>query len=65
MSETKFSFDTLALHAGHVPDSATLSRAVPIYQTSSYVFRSSEHAAQPRTCCSYPARCAGGSSSER
>lgn len=46
MSETKFSFDTLALHAGHVPDSATLSRAVPIYQTSSYVFRSSEHAAR-------------------
>jgi O-acetylhomoserine (thiol)-lyase len=46
MSETKFSFDTLALHAGHTPDSATLARAVPIYQTSSYVFRSSEHAAK-------------------
>jgi O-acetylhomoserine (thiol)-lyase len=46
MSENKFSFDTLTLHAGQVPDSATLSRAVPIYQTSSYVFRSSEHAAK-------------------
>jgi len=45
MSETKFSFDTLALHAGQTPDPTTLSRAVPIYQTSSYVFKSSEHAA--------------------
>ncbi|HZV80986.1 MAG TPA: O-acetylhomoserine aminocarboxypropyltransferase/cysteine synthase [Geobacteraceae bacterium] len=45
MSEQKFNFDTLALHAGHTPDSETLSRAVPIYQTSSYVFKSSEHAA--------------------
>jgi len=41
----KHRFETLALHAGQSPDSATLSRAVPIYQTSSYVFRSSEHAA--------------------
>jgi len=45
MSDQKFQFDTLALHAGHTPDSETLSRAVPIYQTSSYVFKSSEHAA--------------------
>ena len=45
MSETKLNFATLALHAGQTPDSATLSRAVPIYQTSSYVFKSSEHAA--------------------
>ncbi|NLT35960.1 MAG: O-acetylhomoserine aminocarboxypropyltransferase/cysteine synthase [Gaiellales bacterium] len=37
--------ETLALHAGHRPDADTLSRAVPIYQTSSYVFRDSEHAA--------------------
>ena len=37
---------TLALHAGHTPDSATNSRAVPIYQTTSYVFDSSEHAAK-------------------
>src|SRR5216683_6849640 len=38
-------FDTLALHAGHSPDPATGSRAVPIYQTTSYVFRDTEHAA--------------------
>ena len=38
-------FDTLALHAGQSPDSATGSRAVPVYQTTSYVFRDSEHAA--------------------
>ncbi len=36
---------TRALHAGQVPDPATGSRAVPIYQTSSYVFNSTEHAA--------------------
>ena len=40
-----YSSDTLALHAGHVPDQDTLSRAVPIYQTTSYVFRDAEHAA--------------------
>ncbi|GFE59056.1 homocysteine synthase [Geobacter sp. AOG1] len=45
MSDSKFNFDTLALHAGQSPDAATLSRAVPIYQTASYVFKSSEHAA--------------------
>ncbi|MFW6107153.1 MAG: O-acetylhomoserine aminocarboxypropyltransferase/cysteine synthase family protein [bacterium] len=38
--------DTLALHAGHKPDSATGSRAVPIYQTTSYAFRDAEHAAR-------------------
>ncbi|HEY3266749.1 MAG TPA: O-acetylhomoserine aminocarboxypropyltransferase/cysteine synthase [Armatimonadota bacterium] len=37
--------ETIALHAGQTPDSATNARAVPIYQTSSYVFDSSEHAA--------------------
>ena len=36
---------TLSLHAGQQPDPTTGSRAVPIYQTSSYVFKSSEHAA--------------------
>ncbi len=40
-----YKLDTLALHAGHTPDQETLSRAVPIYQTSSYVFRDCEHAA--------------------
>ncbi|MBN1115029.1 MAG: O-acetylhomoserine aminocarboxypropyltransferase/cysteine synthase [Oligoflexia bacterium] len=37
--------ETLALHGGHEPDSATGSRAVPIYQTTSYNFKSTEHAA--------------------
>ncbi len=36
---------TQSLHAGQSPDGATLSRAVPIYQTTSYVFKSTEHAA--------------------
>jgi len=38
--------DTLALHAGQVPDPTTGARAVPIYQTTSYVFESTEHAAR-------------------
>jgi len=38
-------FDTLALHAGQRPDPATGARAVPIYQTTSFVFESTEHAA--------------------
>ena len=38
-------FGTKALHAGQQPDPATGSRAVPIYQTTSYVFRDTEHAA--------------------
>jgi len=38
-------FETLALHAGQQPDPTTGSRAVPIYQTTSYVFKSTEHAA--------------------
>src|SRR5512140_2393419 len=45
MSDHKPALETLALHAGQSPDQDTLSRAVPIYQTSSYVFRSSDHAA--------------------
>lgn len=45
MESKQYSIETLLLHAGQSPDSATLSRAVPIYQTSSYVFKSSEHAA--------------------
>ncbi|MDP2235758.1 MAG: O-acetylhomoserine aminocarboxypropyltransferase/cysteine synthase [Bacteroidales bacterium] len=36
-------FETLQIHAGHSPDSETNSRAVPIYQTTSYVFNNSEH----------------------
>ena len=46
MAGAKFpSFDTLALHAGQVPDPVTGSRAVPIYQTTSYVFQDADHAA--------------------
>ncbi len=40
-----FKIDTLALHAGQKPDPTTGARAVPIYQTTSYVFRNTEHAA--------------------
>lgn len=43
--EIKYQDGTLALHAGQVPDPTTNSRAVPIYQTSSYTFNSAEHAA--------------------
>ena len=46
MSNTdKQHFETLQIHAGHTPDSATNARAVPIYQTTSYTFDSSEHGA--------------------
>ncbi len=46
MADPKFlKFDTLSLHAGQRPDPTTGSRAVPIYQTTSYVFRDTDHAA--------------------
>ena len=45
MSDRKIKFETLQVHAGHSPDKETLSRAVPLYQTSSYVFRDAAHAA--------------------
>ena len=45
MSIISNKIETLALHAGQDPDSATLSRAVPVYRTSSYVFKNAEHAA--------------------
>jgi O-acetylhomoserine (thiol)-lyase len=41
-----FKFDTLAVHAGQQPDPTTGSRAMPIYQTSSYVFEDTNHAAE-------------------
>ncbi len=44
MSERKFNFDTLQVHAGQQVDPATGSRAVPIYQTTSYVFNDTQHA---------------------
>src|SRR5262249_50281433 len=43
--EREFGFETLCLHAGQIPDAQTGSRAVPIYQTTSYVFESTDHAA--------------------
>jgi O-acetylhomoserine (thiol)-lyase len=46
MTDNEYGLDTLALHVGQEsPDSATQARAVPIYATSSYVFKSTEHAA--------------------
>ena len=39
-----YRFETLQLHAGHKPDAATNARAVPIYQTTSFVFNDAEHA---------------------
>ncbi len=44
-TEKTYKLDTLALHAGQVVDETTLSRAVPIYQTTSYVFKDTDHAA--------------------
>ena len=45
MSDREFGFETLCLHAGTQPDPATGSRATPIYQTASYVFDDTDHAA--------------------
>ena len=45
MSNTYKNFETLQVHAGHSPDSATNARAVPIYQTTSFTFNDSEHGA--------------------
>jgi len=42
----KFGFETRMLHAGHIPDPVTGARAVPIYQTTSYVFEDTDKAAQ-------------------
>jgi O-acetylhomoserine (thiol)-lyase len=45
MSSNKIRFETLQIHAGHQPDDVTSSRAVPLYQTTSYVFKDARHAA--------------------
>jgi O-acetylhomoserine (thiol)-lyase len=45
MSEHQFGFRTRALHAGGTPDATTGARAVPIYQTSSFVFDDAKDAA--------------------
>lgn len=44
--ERNFGFETRQVHAGHIPDAETGARAVPIYQSSSFVFESAEHAAR-------------------
>src|SRR3569832_2424305 len=45
MPDHKFGFDTLCLHAGQIPDAQTGARALPIYQTTSFVFDNADHAA--------------------
>ena len=45
MPDRDFGFETLCLHAGQIPDAVTGARAAPIYQTTSFVFDSAEHAA--------------------
>ncbi|MGA0127685.1 MAG: O-acetylhomoserine aminocarboxypropyltransferase/cysteine synthase family protein [Burkholderiales bacterium] len=45
MADREYGLGTLCLHAGQIPDAVTGSRAAPIYQTTSYVFDSAEHAA--------------------
>jgi O-acetylhomoserine (thiol)-lyase len=45
VADRKFGIETLSLHAGQIPDPATGARAVPLYQTTSYVFDSADHAA--------------------
>ncbi len=46
MSDSEYKFDTTAIHGGHAGDPHTKSRAVPIYQTTSYTFDDAEHAAR-------------------
>ena len=45
MADRDYGIETLCLHAGHLPDSATGARVPPIYQTAAYVFDSADHAA--------------------
>lgn len=45
MKKKSYKFETLQLHAGHTPDPVTHSRAVPIYQTTSYTFNDTQHGA--------------------
>ena len=45
MADREFGIETRCLHAGQIPDPITGARAVPIYQTTSYVFDDAEHAA--------------------
>jgi O-acetylhomoserine (thiol)-lyase len=56
---TEWGFETRQIHAGAAPDTATGARATPIYQTTSYVFRDTAHAAAlfgwPNSATSTPA----------
>lgn len=45
MAKKNYRFETLSIHAGQIPDPATLSRGVPVYRTSSYVFKNTQHGA--------------------
>ena len=45
MSNKQYHIETLAIHAGQIPDPTTLSRAVPVYRTTAYAFRNSQHGA--------------------
>jgi len=45
MNHKSHGFGTCAIHSGHTPDNQTLSRAIPIYQTTSYIFEDTQHAA--------------------
>ena len=45
MSDQNYQFETLQLHAGQEVEETTFSRAVPIYQTTSYLFKNAEHGA--------------------
>lgn len=45
MSGNQYHFETVALHAGQSPDPSTLARGVPVYRTSSYMFKNTEHGA--------------------
>ena len=45
MSNKTYHIETLAIHAGQIPDPTTLSRAVPVYRTTAYAFRNSQHGA--------------------
>jgi O-acetylhomoserine (thiol)-lyase len=46
MSEHQHQFETIQIHEGHSPDKDTNSRAVPLYQTTSFTFNSAEHGAK-------------------
>ena len=58
-------FETLAVHGGQHPDPTTLSRGVPVYRTSSYLFKSAEHAAKLFWPCRTGGMSTGGSATPR